>query len=142
MKRALALVLTLIMCCSVFALAGCKKQKNADVGPEAFLKNYNFESYVAEDSKILGKWKEVLKEGSASTNTEWNFEKTTALNIIETVGGKKVTLPCGFNYNEKTNQLIYIVCDSKKVMKYTATIDGNTMTLSTADGEVVKTLKK
>lgn len=142
MKRALALVLTLIMCCSLFAFAGCKKQQNADVGPEAFLKNFNFESYVSEDSDILGAWQEVLTDKSKSTGTTWNFEETTALNIVENVNGRKITTACGFNYNEKTNQLIYINCDTKDIMKYTVTIEDNLMILTTSDGKVVKSFKK
>ena len=141
MKRALALFLTLIMCCSLLALAGCR-QKNGELGPDAFLENYNFESYVAEDSKIIGTWKESLPKDSKSDKTFWRFESTTALNIIETVDGSEATTACGYNYNEKTNQLIYLICNTKEIMKVEVTIKDNTMTFKNSKGEVIRTFTK
>lgn len=143
MKKTLALIFALLMCVSIFSLAGCKKKDDAVVnGPESYKEKYGYESYVAEDADIIGSWVENLSADSKSDKTVWNFEKSTTLNIVETVGDRNITTGCAYNFNEKTNALSYMILSEKQDIKVTVAFDGDTMTFTDEAGQIVRTFTK
>lgn len=142
MKKTLTLLLALVLCLSAVLLAGCKKKQEEINGPESFMKNYNFESYVDEDSTILGSWAETLSEDNKSDKTIWRFQDTTALNIVESVKERELTTPCAYNFDEKTGKLVYLNCNTKDIITVNVTIDGDNMTFTDEDGSVTKTFVK
>lgn len=144
MKRSISFFMAIVLCLSVFFLVGCKKKNNEEalVGPEAFMQNYDFESYVDEDSSILGAWEEKLSADSKAQKTVWNFENTTALNIVETVDNYSITTPCAYNFDEETSKLIYLNCNTRVVTTLEVEFDGNTMTFTDESGNVTQTFTK
>ena len=116
MKNWFSLVMAVVMCISVFALSGCKKE-DGNEGAESYDDNYSVSAHVDEDADILGVWTEALAEDSKSEKTIWRFEDSTTLNIIETVGGHSLTVGAAYNYNQETNELTYMILDTKKEYK-------------------------
>lgn len=143
MKKTLALFLALVMCFSLFALAGCKKRSDEEEnGSKNYKERYGYESYVAQDADIIGSWEEKLSEDSKADKTVWHFEKSTTLNIVETVGDRNITTGCAYNFNEKTNALSYMILSDKKDIKVIVAFDGDTMTFTDESGQVVRTFTK
>ena len=143
MKRFFALFLALIMCASIFMLAGCKKKEDVEeTGPKTYKEKYGFDSYVEEDSAILGSWVEDLRENSKAQKTVWTFEKSTTLNIIETVDDNKITTGCAYNFNEKKSTLSYLILYSKEDIQVNVSFEGNKMIFTNDEGQVVRSFVK
>ncbi|MBQ4569636.1 MAG: hypothetical protein IJA62_06265 [Ruminococcus sp.] len=141
MKNWFSLVMAVVMCISVFALSGCKKE-DGNEGAESYDDNYSFSAHVDEDADILGVWTEALAEDSKSEKTIWRFEDSTTLNIIETVGGHSLTVGAAYNYNQETNELTYMILDTKKEYKVKVSFDGDAMIFTDESGELFKTFTK
>lgn len=150
MKRTFALIMVVLMCLSLFALAGCnKKSDNSDVlsGAERYKEKYNFDAYVEEDSSIIGGWKKQLDANSKAGECTWNFDDDTTIKIVETLKdqGIQVTTDGAYNYNEKTGEIKYMLIVNKagadnkpvsEIKEYEAkvSLDENKMTFTYSDG--------
>lgn len=133
MKRIFAFTLAIVMMLSVFALAGCKKDTT-----NLYADLEEFDSYVSEDSAILGEWKET----STADEQVWAFYKSTTLHLTETVDGVSFTTVCTFNFNDETNVLSFYVLTKREAYTYNVVIDGTSMTWTSADGAETRTFEK
>lgn len=139
MKKILAFALAVMVVLSLFAFVGCSNGDEKVENAENVNSNIEgFESYVSDDSAILGTWKET----STSDEFEWTFFSSTTLHITETIGESSYSTVCAYNFNDETGELEYYVMTTKKTMNYTATIDGVNMELRSADGNDVRTFEK
>lgn len=135
MKKLLSVIMILSMAFSALMLCGCNK-KNSDAG--GYKDNYGFEAHVDEDAEIIGAWREKLPEDSKSDKTIWRFEASTTLNIIESVSGYSLTTGAAYNFNKETNELTYMILNSKKEYNVTVSFEGDTMSFIDEDGEIIK----
>ncbi len=139
MKKIMTLIMAVCLCLSsVFALAGCKSNEGGKESADSYKEKYNFEAYVDKDAQILGIWEEKLPEDSKSEKTLWRFEDSTTLNIIEKVGGHSLTVGAAYNFNKDTNELVYMILDTKKEYKVTVSFDGEAMFFIDENGETVR----
>lgn len=139
MKKLISLIMAVCLCLSMFALSGCKKNEGGKEGADSYKGNYNFDAHVDKDAKILGEWEEELSKDSKSEKTIWRFEDSSTLNIIEMVEGYSITVGAAYNFNRDTNELTYMILDTKKEYKVTVSFDGEAMFFIDESGETVKT---
>lgn len=149
MKRIFALIMVVLMCLSLFALAGCKKNEDSGTlsGAERYKEKYNYDAYVAEDADVIGEWKQELDADSNASSCVWTFGEDSTIWISETLKDNdvKVTTDGAFNYNEKTGEINYMLVGNKEgedgnrvpdIKEYDAqvTFDGDKMTFTYTDG--------
>ncbi|MBE6737811.1 MAG: hypothetical protein E7566_04055 [Ruminococcaceae bacterium] len=149
MKRIFALIMTVVMCFSLFALAGCKKTEESDVlsGAQRYKEKYDYDAYIEEEADIIGEWKQQLDSSSEASECVWTFNDDTTIKITETLKGQgvKITTNGACNYNEKTGEINYMLLLNKtgndgklvsEIKEYDAkvSVDGNKMTFTYTDG--------
>ncbi|MGN0453187.1 MAG: hypothetical protein ACI4GZ_05235 [Ruminococcus sp.] len=127
MKRFLALSMVVMLFASLFVFAGCEKKPT-----NLYADLENFDSYVSEDSNILGEWELESDE----LDVVWGFFNTTTLHITEQVGENQYTTVCTFNFNDDTNDLKVYFLSKEEEVDYAAEIIGDKLTLTATDDEV------
>lgn len=133
MKKIFAFTLAIVMMLSMCLLTGCKKDDN-----NLYADLENFESYVAEDSEILGKWKET----STADEYTCTFYDSTTLHLTKTVSGVSTSTVCTFNFNDKTGVLSYYIFTADETHTYNVTIEGTSMIWVSEDGAETRTFEK
>lgn len=133
MKKIYAFMLALCMILSAFGLSACKDSKTTNIYADL----EEFDSYVDEDSDIIGTW--VMT--SPDTNYEWQFFTNTTLHQTKINGDIRSTTVCTFNYDGEGTLKIYGL-SAKEESQYTAKIDNNTLTLTDANNGKITFDKK
>ena len=119
-------------------IAGCKKEDD-EFAPAVVPKTYAFEGKV--DPKFAGSWE------SADHSSTMEIEKDGGLKIDTTsnsVVGKSVSHVTG-NWLVNGNDLMFrytVGTQTPTVLKYVATLSGNTLTLKQAEGRQATAYKR
>lgn len=138
MKRILSLALVLCMAFSLCALSACNGSTNSNKEVENIYADFeDFDSYVPTGSEIIGTWKMT----SPTTDYEWQFFANTTLHQTKIDGDVSMSTVCTYNYDGEGNLKVYVFTAETEAA-YTVAIDGKTLTLTDAEGEVMTFTKK
>lgn len=134
MKRIFAFTMAVLMVISMVALTGCNKEPSNNLYEDF----KDFDSYVSEDSQIIGKWKET----STTDEMVATFFATTTLHLTKTINGLSYSTVCTFNFNDETKVLSYYVFTGEEEHTYNVAFEGDTMTWTSEDGAETRTFEK
>lgn len=134
MKRIFALALILCMAFSLCALSGCKED---NVAENIYADFDKFDSYVPNNSDIIGVWKMT----SGDKDMEWQFFANTTLHMTKFHDNVKTTTVCTYNYDGEGNLKAYVFTNENEI-DYTVELKGKNLTLTDSEGVVLTFEKK
>ncbi len=128
MKKLVSLALILCLGFMVCALCACN-DNNKEPVENIYADFEKFESYVPENSDIIGTW--VMT--APTTDMEWQFFANTTLHQTKIQNDVRSSTICTYNYDGEGNLKVYVFSGEAE-SAYSVEIKGKDLTLTDKDG--------